>query len=235
MMELVEQLIHFGLTRQESTIYLTLQVNGELTGYEVAKLTGISRSNTYNALAGIVEKGAAYVMEGNVTKYTAVPFEEFSRNIIRNLDSIREKAIKNMPSRKKETDGYITIKGEENILNKLRNMLEECEKRIYISVSSHILDIIEADLKKLVERDIKVVILTDKSLKLEGAIIYGKEQVNGQVRLIVDSYKVLTGGISDKEFSTCLYSKNQNLVDVFKQMLQNEITLIQMADQTHKN
>lgn len=229
-MELVEQLMYFGLTRQESTIYLTLQVNGELTGYEVAKLTGISRSNTYNALAGLVDKGAAYVMEGNVTKYTAVSFEEFSSNIIRNLGDIKNTVIRNLPSRKKETDGYITIKGEEHIINKLRNMLEQCEKRIYISVSSYILDIIEEDLKKLVERNIKVVILTDKPITLEGAIIYAKEQVDCQVRLIVDSYKVLTGEVTDKEFSTCLYSKNQNLVDVFKEMLQNEITLIQLAN-----
>ena len=41
----LEKLGAFGLTRQEANIYLCLYQQGELNGYEVAKLTGISRSN----------------------------------------------------------------------------------------------------------------------------------------------------------------------------------------------
>ena len=70
-MEITERLMHFNLTRQEATLYLLLLKAGRLTGYEAAKQTGISRSNTYTALAGLVEKGAAYIMEeGKVTRYT---------------------------------------------------------------------------------------------------------------------------------------------------------------------
>ena len=47
---IIEQLILFGLSRQEAAIYLCLLQNEELTGYEVAKLTGISRSNRRNLL-----------------------------------------------------------------------------------------------------------------------------------------------------------------------------------------
>ena len=57
-MSFIEKLMVFGLTRQEASIYLCLYRNGILTGYEAAKLTGISRSNVYNALAGLAEKGA---------------------------------------------------------------------------------------------------------------------------------------------------------------------------------
>lgn len=227
-MELVEQLIRFGLTRQESTIYITLQINGELTGYEVAKLTGISRSNTYTALAGLVDKGAAYVMEGNVTKYTAVSFQEFSNNFIRSLSDVQEQIINTLPKRKKETDGYITITGEHHILDKLRNTLLEAEHRIYLAVSSEVLDSLHNELITLIEKNIKIVIITNKPYKLKDATIYQKENTNNQIRLIVDSYKVLTGELSDKNFSTCLYSKNKNLVAVFKEMLQNEITLLKM-------
>ena len=66
-------LVLFGLTRQEANIYLCLYQNGELTGYEVAKQTGISRSNVYSALAGLTDKGAAYLAQGTSSKYVAVP------------------------------------------------------------------------------------------------------------------------------------------------------------------
>lgn len=228
-MELIEQLTYFGLTRQEATIYLTLYTDGEITGYEVAKLTGISRSNTYTALAGLVEKGAAYVMEGKVTKYTHVQFEEFSKNVIRKLSSMQEEILLNLPGRRIESEGYITIRGEQHILDKLINMLSAAEYRIYTSVPIEILTIIEKDLKILIERNIKVVIITNEPYQLDGAIIYYSKKSNYQIRLIVDSIKVLTGEINDKEDSTCLYSINHNLVDVFKEMLQNEITLIDLS------
>lgn len=228
-MELIEQLTAFGLTRQEATIYITLQTDGELTGYEVAKLTGISRSNTYTALAGLVDKGAAYAMEGTVTKYTPVKFEEFSSNFIRKLERIQKEIILKLPARKKETDGYITIKGDQHILNKLKNMLLEAEYRIYTSVPMDILKFIEEDLITLINRNIKVVILTDQPYNLDGAIIYYTKNITNQIRLIVDSIKVLTGEIEEMQDSTCLYSKNRNLVNIFKEMLQNEITLIELT------
>ena len=53
----VEYLLHFGLTRQEALIYVELLVKGKQTGYEIAKETGISRSNVYSVLAALAEKG----------------------------------------------------------------------------------------------------------------------------------------------------------------------------------
>lgn len=56
---------HFGLSRQEALLYQNLLSHGKQTGYEIAKETGISRSNVYSALSVLVEKGAAYVQEEN--------------------------------------------------------------------------------------------------------------------------------------------------------------------------
>lgn len=227
-MELIEQLMKYGLTRQEAVIYMTLHSDGELTGYEVAKITGISRSNVYTALAGLVEKGVAYVLEESVTKYTPVSFEEFSKNYIHNLQETREEIIKGLPTRKEVSQGYITIRGNKNILDKLRNMLLETEYRMYVAISSEILSQYMDELKLLLEKGIKIVIISDKPFELEGATIYLKKKIDCQIRLICDSQKVLTGQLSNKGEAACLYSQNQNLVDVFKEMLQNEIALIKI-------
>ncbi|NCB44825.1 MAG: TrmB family transcriptional regulator, partial [Clostridia bacterium] len=52
-MDYTEQLMAFGLTRQEAVVYWALLTEGPLTGYEVAKSTGISRSNGYTSLANL--------------------------------------------------------------------------------------------------------------------------------------------------------------------------------------
>ena len=80
----IERLMEFGLTRQEAGIYGCLISEGKTTGYEVAKQLGISRSNAYNSLASMTEKGAAYLVEeGTTKKYVSVPLDEFCRNKIR--------------------------------------------------------------------------------------------------------------------------------------------------------
>ena len=97
-MDIIEKLTYFNLTRQEATLYLTLLAEGRLTGYEATKLTGISRSNTYTALAGLVEKGAAYVLEDKATRYTPVPLDEFCENRVRRLQELKEELLRELPS-----------------------------------------------------------------------------------------------------------------------------------------
>lgn len=227
-MEIIELLMNFNLTKQDATIYVTLFSEGDLTGYEVAKLTGISRSNTYIALAGLVEKGAAHVIEGNAMRYTPVPVDEFCDNKIRNLQEIKLSLIKNIPKQREENEGYITIKGKNNIMNKITMMLIEAKERIYISLSGKTLDTVKPQLIQAVSRGLKVVILTNPPFELTDATIYYTEKSQHQIRLIVDSANVLTGDIIDGESSTCLYSKKQNLIDLFKESLTNEIRLIEL-------
>lgn len=234
-MVLIEQLMQFGLTRQEATIYQTLYAEKELTGYETAKLTGISRSNVYTALAGLVDKGIAYMEEEGVTKYIPVKFEEFSRNYMHSLAFTRKAILQSLPKKQEKEEGYITIRGNKNIFYKIRNMLLETEYRVYMAFRMEILKLFEQEMKQLVKKGIKVVILVDEPYELPGAAIYYKSIIDCQIRLITDSHKVLTGQLNDCTESTCLYSQNQNLVDVFKQMLQNEITLLKLAPQEKQN
>ena len=79
---LIENLTSFNLTRQEATIYVALLTHGQMTGYEVAKETGVARSNVYSALQSLVEKGALYLIEGETTKYLPVEINLFLQNLI---------------------------------------------------------------------------------------------------------------------------------------------------------
>ncbi len=229
MYPITEELLHFGLTRQEANLYLTLLSHGEMSGYEAAKLTGISRSNTYTALAGLVDKGAAYIMEETAVRYMAVPFAEFSDNVIRRLRMKQESLLPRLPQKQEQTQGYITIRGEQQIMDKLITLILETRQRLYISVPGDILSVLLPYLKQQTEEEKRVVILTDIPCPLNGAVVYRTQKKEAQIRLIVDSIKVLTGSILAGENATCLFSKNKNLVDVFKEMLKNEITLIEMG------
>ena len=231
-MDIIEKLTYFNLTRQEATLYLTLLAEGRLTGYEATKLTGISRSNTYTALAGLVEKGAAYVLEDKATRYTQVSMDEFCENRVRRLQELKEELLRELPSTSQSVDGYITIKGATEIINKLKNTIVKAKARIYVSATDSAIEALRGELTEAVGRGLKVVIITGRPFVLEGAIIYYKP--NSQIRLIADSQEFLTGDLADGSNSTCLYSSKQNLVDLFKDALKNEIKLIELLPEAEK-
>ncbi|TYQ18318.1 UNVERIFIED_CONTAM: sugar-specific transcriptional regulator TrmB [Acetivibrio alkalicellulosi] len=228
-MDFIELLVQFNLTRQEAAIYLTLLSEGELNGYEVAKKTGISRSNTYTSLAALVEKGGAYVIDSTIIKYTPVPFEEFSNNKIRKLEKTKQDLMNSIPNKREEKEGYITIKGEHHIIDKMKNMILEAKERIYISASKDVIEELFTEIEIVLKRGIKLVLITDYSFSIDGAKVYLIEEPRQQIRLITDSVNVLTGDIDDGEHSSCLFSKKKNLVDLLKDSLKNEIKLIEIV------
>ena len=138
-MDIIERLMYFNLTRHEATLYMALLAESSLTGYEAAKLTGISRSNTYTALAGLVDKGAAHVTEDTATRYTPVPFDEFCENKIRQMQEYKAYLVEKMPVVKNEVEGYITIKGAQSIMNKLKNMIAKAEAESTFLRLAHLL------------------------------------------------------------------------------------------------
>ena len=225
-------LVMFGLTRQEANIYLCLYQNGELTGYEVAKQTGLSRSNVYSALAGLTDKGAAYLAQGASSKYVAVPIEEFCKNKIRYLKQEQEYLLKNIPAMKEQEIGYITIEGYKNIWDKIINMIRSADKRIYISASYQTIEKLMKELQDAVNREIKLVILSDQTPKNEDlfheSTYYQCENRGTNLRLIIDSAYALTGEITGSRDDTCLYTGQKNFINVFKDTLRNEIKLTQL-------
>ena len=223
--KIIDILTEFSLTRQEASIYAALLNHGDMTGYEVAKDTGFSRSNVYAALNALVEKGAAYLVQGESTKYRPVEIKTFTSNKIAELKKSAEYLEKHGPQKVVETEGYITIVGAKNIRNKMREMLTKTELRLYLMAPAQIVKDFEEDLKRLVSEGKKIVLLT-QDYSIKGAKVYNTKVDEGQIRFITDSAYVLTGELTDDEHNTCLYSGQKNLVEVMKEALKDKISLL---------
>ena len=110
----------------------------------------------------------------------------------------------------------------------LIDMLLQAEERAYISVYNERLEMFREYLEKMVSEGKKVVIITNEPFELKGATVYLTQCKKEQIRLITDSKDVLTGAITNCYEATSLYSSNNNLVEVFKDALANEIQLLKM-------
>ena len=177
----------------------------------------------------MVSKGAAYIVSEEATRYLAVSVEEFCNNRINTLVEAK-KELSCIAFQSNDTEGYITITGRQNILNKLRTMLEGTTQRVYLSMHSELLMKFLPQLQELISKNIKVVVITNQPVTLPGAILYYSERIDNKIRVIVDSVEVISG-LPDKN---CLYSKNENLFTIFKDMLTNEIEIIKMKEDSHE-
>lgn len=244
-------LMSFGLSRPEAQIYTELLSRGAMTGYEVSKETGISRSNVYAVLQALAEKGAACLIQGEAARYTAVPVREFTENNMKALAGKAEYLAAHAPEQRIEADGYITIQGDVNIRNRMRRMLSETEHRLYLLAPSSIVKDFADELEALIASGKKVVLLTDGAdkpllhrfgtLLADGrhgphkghgasadSALYVTETEPGEIRFITDSAHVLTGTLTGSSDDTCLFSGQQNLVAVMKEALKNKITLLKL-------
>jgi len=228
-MDSVELLTLFGLTQQEAKIYCSLHGHDPATGYELAKVTGISRSNTYAGLSNLVEKGAAHQIDGKPIRYQAVPVSEFCRNVIRSLQASRDILERFLTPADDPVKAYLTVKGSMNIRNKIETLIEGTHHRIYISMAETLLRPFLPSLEKLVEGGRKVVIITNSQILIKEAAIYITQKPSDHIRVISDSVKALTGGLDESPNCTCLYSRKENLVSLIKDSIKNEIELIKLS------
>jgi len=224
-MDVVDALMQAGFTKHESMLYVTLCREGELTGYEASKITGIPRSNAYLGLAGLTDKGGAYKINGETAKYAALDTVELVQNLKRKFSQVMKVIEEEIPQANKSKDTFATINGSIQILNKMKNLINQAEQRIYISISRDQLEYVIDELKGARERGLKVVIITSDNVQLEGMICYMAQKQYGSVRLITDSSNVLTGQLNGPN-PTSLFSMNLNMVDLIKDSLKNEIKLI---------
>lgn len=225
-----EHLMKFDLTRQEAALYESLLENGKLTGYEAAKLTGISRSNVYASLASLCEKGAAYLEENESgKKYLAVPVQEFCEDKIDQLKKEEDWLVLHAPIQKQEEEGYITISGQEAVEAKARALLKKTEERVYVSGGKSFLEVLLPELTDLSEKGKKVVIITDWKEYEGPGTVYRAEDKKGQAGMIVDSSFVLSGEYGGQSGNTCLYTGQRNFVEIFKEAMANEIKVIELT------
>jgi len=94
MEELKEQLKKFGLHKSESAIYLYLLEQGIATPPQIAKATGIARTNTYNTLQNLKAKGL--VKEQLKGKRKAYVVQD-PKALVRNIESKKEAIEKVLP------------------------------------------------------------------------------------------------------------------------------------------
>jgi sugar-specific transcriptional regulator TrmB len=228
-MTLVDSLAAIGFTNQEATLYLALLQGGDLTGYEAARDAGVAKSNAYLSLASLVEKGGAFVVEGEPKRYSAVPASDLAATAGRRIREGLAFLERNAPVRTQPRSNFLTVSGRATVVGVMKNLIETAEKRVYVSMAPEDLAPIRGEIEAARDRGIKVVVVSASPFAMDRVKVYLGRRRPGRVRLIADSIRVLTGEITPDR-GECVLSENARLVELIKDSLTDEMKLIEIEE-----
>ncbi|MCX8158728.1 MAG: hypothetical protein N3D20_00300 [Candidatus Pacearchaeota archaeon] len=153
--ELVKRIKEFfGLNIYETKVWLALLSKGIASAGEIADLSGVPRSRTYDVLESLEKSGFAIVKIGKPVKYIAVKPTEVIEKIKANTLQDAQEKVKSL-SNLKSTQEYKeleelhnagispikaheiigSIKGRANILSRIRELLNNATKEVLICTS----------------------------------------------------------------------------------------------------
>ena len=91
MEEMIANLVDLGLSQLEASVYINLLSNKSLTATEVSRLTGINRTQTYDVIPKLIQRGICTEIRGSVKRYCAVEPEKVLSSLEKELD--KKKAV----------------------------------------------------------------------------------------------------------------------------------------------
>lgn len=210
---------YFNLNIYETKVWLALLSKGIASAGEIAELSGVPRSRTYDVLESLEKRGFAIVKIGKPVKYISVkPTEVIEKMKNKTMHEAQEK-VKSLANLK-ETQEYVeleelhnagidpiksteitgSLKGRSNILSRVRELMESAEKEVVICTSVDDFEdksrVLLPTIKKLNKNNIKLNIALsgekDRIKKLNSKFGLKAKETDSKARIfIADKSEVL--------------------------------------------
>jgi sugar-specific transcriptional regulator TrmB len=167
----LQSLTGLGFTELEAEIYVALLEDPPATGYRVAQSIGRPVANTYKAIESLQNKGAVLIDEGASRLCRAVPAEELLGQLERSFQRRRQEAANALASVRAapEDDRVYQLQTAEQVFERCRRMLEECEHVAILDVFPKALEELRDAVEAAARRGVRVVIKAYEPASIDGA------------------------------------------------------------------
>jgi sugar-specific transcriptional regulator TrmB len=241
---IVSRLKELELSTYEALTYLTLLTNSNITASTLCKETGIPDSKIYFALDGLANKGMLVVQRSNPSIYRAVPPKEAISNLKRQMTERLNEKIKEADvladtltqvyesaEKPEELEVAYIIRGQKNIINRMKALVETSRKEIsiFISYPAVIRELKESLIKAKEKRRVKLnIAVTQEVFEKEDFSNLGEirllscsvdQSIESLGMLISDMKTLLT--VSDWFDETAMLTQDKNLIRVCRDYYNN--------------
>lgn len=239
---LVERLTKLGFSEYEAKAYMALLRENPVTGYQVAKRSGVPRSMIYEVMAKLTARGAAMTLriEGG-TKYAPVSPEEFFDQLYRDQATLIHSLRDDLSSLSVDSDlDYVWhIEGHENIFAKAERMITQAQSRISLALVSTTFPALRIVLEAAIARGVHVVIYTTADIECSGCrvvVAHVSKDTLGQAQglgliLVADGAQVLIAEWLAATQARASWTSSSLLVFIAEHHLRTDLYLPQILEQ----
>lgn len=135
----VEQLKRLGISGYEAKAYAALVAGGQpLSGYEVAKQSGVPRSTVYETLNKLITRGAAFEVRADdgSTAYLALPGESLLARLRRDFAEASEGLASALPDLASPVRASLVhhLRGQKAVLERARDLIDGAMVDLHLSM-----------------------------------------------------------------------------------------------------
>jgi HTH-type transcriptional regulator, sugar sensing transcriptional regulator len=238
-------LMKLGFTEYEAKTYMALLQQSPLTGYAVARISGVPRSKIYEVLGSLVERGDVMVSYGDSVQYSPkqprelidnrrLTFEQQLTEAQKGLDGIRNQNIPN--------DLIWDIRGSDEIFYRLVEVIGRAEKQILLQVWEEDASKVRDALVLAAQRGVVITVVAYGTLDFPFASVYlhepggdeiSKEYGGRWIILSVDGKEIVAGIVSMGKESRAAWSSHLGIVMPITEQIKHDLYIAEML-QKHR-
>ncbi|MDI2589155.1 TrmB family transcriptional regulator [Psychrobacillus sp. NEAU-3TGS] len=241
---ILDTLKNLNFTEYEAKAYLTLLQESPLTGYAVAKHSGVPRSKIYEVLESLAMRGDILISPGNTPLYSPIPAKELIKNRRMKAEEHFELAEKSLAEYKQsanDRENIWNITGRNEILDKVKACITSSQKRILLEVWKEDFEEMETELRQAAKRGVNVTIIAYGEIASDFANVYLHymgheitEEYGGRWIVISgDDTEVVAGIVSLGKDSRAAWTMHVGLVMPITEVMIHDLYLMEIMEQ-HK-
>lgn len=156
---LLSALLAMGFTQNTAKTYMALLDASPLSGYAIARKSGVTRARTYDALERLVEQGYVRAKPGRPVTYTPISIAEIaakqraaeSQNIQRADD-----ALSRIKAKREPLDSLVCITGYDTILQSILDGIDQAKEIIFLYIRKEEYEYLCPKLREAAGRGVKI-------------------------------------------------------------------------------
>jgi sugar-specific transcriptional regulator TrmB len=224
-----------GFTSYEAMAYVSLLEHNPVTRYELGKNSGVPRSAIYNVIQKLEKMGAVNAYSLEPETYVPLPPDQLLEYLERQFHDKIEKARDQLKDFENNIipDHLWNIVGYNNLIIKVKEIIEKAENTLYISAWKTEFILFKAEIEDAIRRGVEVILysFTEISIKGTKSFCYNLaenelEKIWGhKIIIIADRKELVMGEAAKDEDKKTVWTKNRALIDIALNHIILDITI----------
>lgn len=230
----IQDMKKLGFSEYECKAYLSLLEEYPLNGYALSKASGIPRSRIYEVLQSLKDKNLVQeqIQEKNKIYFPIDPeiFIKHSKQTLEESISKVGKFADRLYKKKNRDNRLVVIKGRKNIVDFLKQLIENADTRIAISMWEEELTELYPEIEGAVKRGVilRGIYFGDKNRfdtlvphrRIERYMAEKKERF---MTIIVDRRDVISGIVSRGENSQVTWTQDEGFIEISEDYIAHDL------------